>query len=337
MQDDKSLEGCGTSQLTRGRCTRRRHIDSAYLRKKCAEGPLKSMNFVCTNCGKELVGCRECARNERIVQWAYRDAHHLTKDHSKKRGCGRNGSRKAPRMSSRYQLETVPSPRLSIVHRLSVTLAQRAAQLVPGFIPSLHVGNMNLMGGALDELACMYNGANGAPIPKGVSRGALGKYIGDGIACRFIEKLNESGFALKEGKSISIFKSGEGNGVNYTSTHSDNHTVVIIVLSGQKNVWLGGREVSTGPFLDSAGREWVPLSNKDDSTTSHFWDLAENSDAGEHDMEEDTRNLFARKMQAFRRATIGPGDALLIPRRYLHTLTTAPSTTSISAIVREKN
>ncbi len=337
------------------KCTRRCHATAAPLRKACAEGQSLFIKFCCTNCGKDLVGCRECARNNGGVQCAYRDPNHLKKDHSKKRGCGRNGRRRreVPRTSMRNSPKTISSPRLSIVQRLSTRLArQGAVQLVSGLIPSLHVGHTIPLGGALDGLACMYDGADGAPIPTGVSAPDLGNYIGKEISNQFIEAINDSGFVLEAGKSISIFKYGEGNGAKYTLTHSDNHAVLLLVLGGQKNVWLGGREVSTGAFLDTAGREWVSLSNEYDSTTSHFWDLGENSMVGEHnDMEGETQGhfwdlaenngvgdikVFVQKMRAFRRATIGPGDALLIPRRFLHTLSTAPKTTSISAIVRLK-
>lgn len=320
------------SHQTMVTCTRRRHATAAPLRQECAEGPSKSINFRCTNCGKDLIGCRECARNNRIEQWAYRDTDHLRKDHSKKRGCGRSGSSKAPRTSMRNQPKSISSPRLSILHRLSARHAYDAVQLVPGFIPSLHVGHAIPMGSALNELGSVYDGANGEPIPEAVSGRELGKYVGSKIATQFVETLSDSGFALEEGKSMNIFRSGEGRSVNYTSTHSDGSTVVMVVLYGRKTVWVGGREVSTGPFLDNTGRRWVSLSEKDDSTTSHFWDLA-----NEDQNSEDEGTLeFVHKMKAFRRATIGPGDALLIPRRFLHAATTAPRTASMSAIVKVK-
>jgi hypothetical protein len=106
----------------------------------------------------------------------------------------------------------------------------------------------------------------------------------------------------------------------------------MLVLTGQKTVWIGGKEDGILPFLDSAGRRWVPHSDRDDSTTSHFWDLADH-DASDG---EDDVLVFARKMQAFRRATVGPGDALLIPMRFLHAVATGADTVSISAVVKVK-
>ena len=267
-------------------------------------------------------------------KWAFRDIKHIEKDHDVKRGSGRCGRRKVIRQSKRRKTTSKLSiPRLLTPHpdginiktKTSInkkTKTTKSVQLVYGFIPELYAGGNN--GRHIDDMPCSYSSKDGA---KKISPKRLEKE--DPTVMRYINSgLKKNGLKLVGIKPIHIYKNESKTNTAYTEVHSDKETVMIVMTSGTKVVWFAGEETDENNFVDMAGREWKAVNNNDGIYSRH-WEMAES-----HSKSVDLGSMFYEA--GFRRCTLGPGDAIVLPPRFLHAVSTEKTSTGLSLNIGSK-
>lgn len=310
------------------RCNRRSHLLSESDRAICANGKESFVELVCPACGKPLYGCKRCASNPSLKKWAFRDKGHIEKDHDVKRGSGRCGRRKVIRQSKRRKTTSKLSiPRLLTPHPdginiKTITGINKSVQLVYGFIPELYAGGGN--GRHIDKMPCSYHGKDGA---KKITVKRLEKK--DPTVMRYINSgLKKNGLKLVGTTPIHIYKNQSKTDTAYTEVHSDKEIVMIVMTSGTKVVWFAGEETDKNNFVDMAGREWKAVNNND-AIFSRHWELAES-----HPNSVDLGSMFYKA--GFRRCTLGPGDAIILPPRFLHAVSTETTSTGLSLTIGSK-
>lgn len=174
-----------------------------------------------------------------------------------------------------------------------------------------------LKSGTLTKLSVSsYSGKIAVPVFQ-LTEQQLKSKIGNEMAENIKDTFNKRAVKTMEGCSYNLFLNNEKN-VKITALHNDNKDVLLIVLEGFKRIYVGPRTMSV-TFFDMMNREWQ---YKED--TCSFTIIGR--DIGTITEQEDD----LRTANIFRRLTLGPGDAVVIPRDYLHAVLTHPDTLSVS-------
>jgi len=141
--------------------------------------------------------------------------------------------------------------------------------------------------------------------------------------------LRMNGLCLDGPKPIHIYKNGESKS-KYTDVHADPVMVIIVMLHGMKIVWVAGKEPNIDqPFIDLAGNKWVKIEN---SSVTRQWSMSDRK--GSLTNGDDLGTIF--HAAGFRRCTLGPGDALLVPARFLHAVCTEANSIGLSLTVKKE-
>lgn len=258
--------------------------------------------------------------------WAYCDKNkHGMKDHTKKRGCGHSGRKKMSKSKRAVTINKIKSPHLSLAPR-HINARAKGAQYISAFIPSLFRGCNNKHKQLFASLQCTYTG-NGKGV-KTISAQDLKEEdskLGDTLEAR----LEMNGLHLKTRKAIDVYKNGKPV-PTYTDTHTDLNRVLILVLQGTKIVWVAGEEPGgrEKTFIDLAGNNWEKVKN--DNAHSREWVM---SNREQLTIDDDLGTIL--EGSGFRRCTLGPGDALLIPARFLHAVYTEGHSIGLSLTLRD--
>ena len=119
----------------------------------------------------------------------------------------------------------------------------------------------------------------------------------------------------------------ESNSNSYTDPHTDDSAILLIVIEGIKKLYLGPNLIDTTTFKDRKGRQWKTEKSSSSSNFAHFWDFGDDTSITEEDM---------ISSGVFCKTTLGIGDALLMPRRQLHSVYTSPNTVMLSIDLKLK-
>ena len=194
-------------------------------------------------------------------------------------------------------------------------------QLVSGFIPSLYCGGNNKYGKYINLLPESYSDK---PIKK-----MNAKEVDPKLMTCLKTSLRMNGLCLDGPKPIHIYKNGESKS-KYTDVHTDPVMVIIVMLHGMKIVWVAGKEPNIDePFIDLAGNKWVSTKN---SSMTRQWSMSDRK--GSLTNGDDLGPIF--HAAGFRRCTLGPGDALLVPARFLHAVCTEANSIGLSLTVKKE-
>ena len=180
-----------------------------------------------------------------------------------------------------------------------------------------------------ESLTCSYdnNGDFDKPMKLGLRGGGE---LGTIFESDFCEQLRGQLDHLRLQLSVKIencnlWVTKEHNSNAYTPPHTDESDILLIVIEGSKTIYLGPNLKDATTFKDQEERPWKR--EKIPADFAQFWDFGENLTITEEDIV---------SSGVFSKTTLGIGDALLMPRRQLHSVYTSPNTVMLSIDLKVK-
>ena len=116
-----------------------------------------------------------------------------------------------------------------------------------------------------------------------------------------------------------------------TMAHWDLDSVLLVVLRGSKTIWYSDKlQRNTNTFKDTAEMMWKIRENR-------YWDPIGSQVPNDMNEQKEWGTYAPIYDKAFQKVTLASGDALYIPRRCVHAVSTPADTIMVSINVTERN
>ena len=168
-------------------------------------------------------------------------------------------------------------------------------------------------------------------LDKKLLRSKLGEY-GKVILDR-IKDLQKDGIFTHGAKPYHLWSNNSGK-PKITPFHTDRKAGLLLQLCGSKTIYVGTDPGEhTAGFIDYHGKKWMNEKSGDASGKySNVWSLEDNG--SEPNCKEFTHQII--QAGCFKPFNLCAGDALLVPRRYLHGVITKSNSLMVSIILNER-
>ena len=332
------------------KCTGRMHIFSDDQRAEFAKSEDQWILSKCPSCEKSLWICTRCAGEThdkggkvkyRYKQYMFQDRKGHDNSESYHTGFERANQFTRLRKSGRNtetSLLRISVPRVTSKSVSTPFSGSEGAQVFPQFIPGI---SMSMPIDASNLIETYFNRGNNpgtsddtyaeeGPNPLRLDQGEFVNAI-NGHGNDILEKIKclaEHGIvtAADKLKPYHLFVTRKHSTIQWVAPHTDLHPVLLIVLRGAKCVYVGANPEATGQrnsFLDLANHEWTKQRTESSHTVS--WHPVNKAMVSPTDVQE---------AQCFKRHPLCPGDALFIPKRFLHAVETLPDTVMMSITIQ---
>jgi len=318
------------------------HQMASGCRKICASSSKRSSEQRCINCDAVIFGCRVCAQEKkkdgsyRYEQWVYKGIHsHLNACNEKGNmprpfgnNRGKDGQFSASKSSKWVKASCISKPRCYSTAKFN---GIKNLQYVRGFLPHTHLGNQF----AITKLTSSYSSENGTPMK--LSEHQFREKVDSNFSEDSVDRicnLKNVGIKAKGIRPYHLWVNPRGESEQWVPLHTDKCALLFIQLRGWKVIYVGSEPPDDKrELIDGAQRIWGKVDNP--SSFSEMWKLevGENPNASTKEL-----TKIANDARCFQRFQLAPGDALVLPRRYLHVvLTSADSMMASIAIDLDTN
>lgn len=145
-----------------------------------------------------------------------------------------------------------------------------------------------------------------------------------------ISNLKEVGIIPNRYTPYHLWVNPKGKSCQWTTLHSDPNSIMFVQLRGHKMIYVGSNPPDgKDQFVDALERIWSKVPN--DSSRSEMWQLDNGADCDESVIGEIDEIIHSKCFQRFH---LGPGEALLLPKRYLHAVHTPADSVMVSITLK---
>lgn len=287
--------------------------------------------IICPTCYKKKWACRRCAElNNKIFAYVDKELHRKTKyaHSSVPRPSGKrvptNNNNAAPRKSRRLQTSLLPKMKRppEYLGKKRMFHSTDMVHLVHGFIPTISPITTEAIQNNDTLFPHSYEGGDGKPAKLNANDI---RYSLPGDVWRRLVNLKLGGLCvLGDRGSFHVWKNKDKKQLKDTPIHRDKVTTLLIVVGGWGNkiVFIANSPGEADTIQDGIGNTWKK--DKSNTTGSEVWHPTKDSDNWYELMGENIDK------EAIIRKTLVVGDALLIPRGFLHGVLSYGDTTMLS-------